>query len=155
MIGQNLFLMANIRKQWLNPVVTGSYSGARAFARAKNLDYKTVVKELSNLKAYTLFKPARKPKYRPIVSHFMGYQVSFDLVILDQYSKYNQGYKYVLVVVDSFTKKLYTEPLRKKTAEASIVAFKKILKRMKRVPRSVFQHFLFKFEGLMTKMFYV
>ncbi|XP_049826256.1 intermembrane lipid transfer protein vps13F-like [Aethina tumida] len=50
-----------------------------------------------------------------------------DLGILDKYAKYNRNYKYILVVIDCFSKYLWVEPLKSKTGTEVAKAFAKIL----------------------------
>lgn len=76
-----------------------------------------------------LHKPARKnfPRRRTVVKGLDDLWQS-DLGILDQYAKYNKGHKYILVVIDCFSKYLWIEPLKTKTGSEVTKAFEKILK---------------------------
>jgi len=116
-------------------LVTGSYSGVHRFAEAQKLKKSEVKDALKDLESYYLYKPVKKPSRRPIVVNFANFQISFDLIDLIKYSKYNKNYKYVLVVIDNFTRKLYTEALKTKTAKEVITAFKRVFKRMKKLPK--------------------
>lgn len=42
--------------------------------------------------------------------------------------KLNQGHKYVLVAVDNYNRQVFTQPMPRKTAEATLEAFRKIIK---------------------------
>ena len=46
----------------------------------------------------------------------------------------NKMYKYILVVVDCFSKKLWAQPVKKKTKEATADAMEKVLDNMKSLP---------------------
>jgi len=50
------------------------------------------------------------------------------------YVKANNGYKYILVFIDVFTKMCYVEVLRNKTALSSLLALEKIIKRLPETP---------------------
>ena len=50
-----------------------------------------------------------------------------DLAEFRQYSRDNKGYKYILVVIDCFSKFLFTEPLKSKTGKEVADAMKKVL----------------------------
>ena len=43
-------------------------------------------------------------------------------------------FKYILVVVDCFSKKLWAQPVKKKTKEATADAMEKVLDNMKSLP---------------------
>ena len=53
-----------------------------------------------------------------------------DLVIMDSISKENNGYKYILTVIDVLSKYAWVEPLKTKSRENLVKAFEKILKRV-------------------------
>ena len=52
----------------------------------------------------------------------------FDLVVVQGLSKYNDGVKYLLTVIDVFSKFLHIIPLIRKTGKAVTTAFQSILK---------------------------
>jgi hypothetical protein len=52
-----------------------------------------------------------------------------DLVDMQHYKKYNIGYKYILFVIDVFTKMAYTEALKDKTAKEVVASMSRILAR--------------------------
>lgn len=60
-----------------------------------------------------------------------------DLIELIDYSKTNRGYKYILVVIDCFSKYLWTRPLKNKTGNEVSKAFQSILRSGKRVPNNL------------------
>ena len=43
-------------------------------------------------------------------------------------SKINQGHKYVLVAVDNYNREVFTQAMPRKTAEATLEAFRKIIR---------------------------
>lgn len=51
-----------------------------------------------------------------------------DLVEMIPYSSFNKGYKYILVVINCFSKFVFALPLKSKTAQEVTVAMEKILK---------------------------
>lgn len=79
-----------------------------------------------------LFKPARKnfPR-RKVVLKGIDDLVELDLMDMQQIAKENEGFRYVLVVINCFSKKGYTVPLKNKTAAAVAEATKTILDRNK------------------------
>lgn len=75
-----------------------------------------------------LFKPARKKfKRRRVVIKGLDDLWNADLAEFGEYVRENRGYKYVLVVIDSFSKYLWTRALKSKTGEEVTRAMADIL----------------------------
>ena len=51
-----------------------------------------------------------------------------------KYSRYNAGFKYILVIIDAFSRFAYTAPLKFKTAEECANAIDKIFQNFSDVP---------------------
>jgi hypothetical protein len=75
-----------------------------------------------------LHKPARKTFIRRSVK-MVGVDDNWqsDLMILDSYVKFNSGYKYLLIVIDTFSKFLWTRKLKTKSANEVARAMEDIL----------------------------
>lgn len=58
-----------------------------------------------------------------------------DLVEMIPYARINNGYKYLLTVIDVYSKFAFAEPVRSKTGVLVTKAFKTIVRRSKRQPR--------------------
>ena len=54
-----------------------------------------------------------------------------DLVEVQNISKFNKGMRYLLMLIDAFSKYAWVEPIKSKTGKAVTEAFEKILKRTK------------------------
>ena len=57
-----------------------------------------------------------------------------DLIDYRKYARKNGGMKYILVVIDAFSRFAYTEPLKFKTAQESADAMDKIFSKFKFPP---------------------
>lgn len=130
--------MANIKQSYLNPNFKGSLSGAVRFYknRKPKLSYKQVQNELLKLKEYYQFVPARKkfPR-RKTVSSFPNLMFCSDLIILPpKYFKDNKPFKYIIVFVDIYSKRLFAYPLSSKKPASIIRAMKLWLKQVKKKP---------------------
>ncbi len=78
------------------------------------------------LEAEELLKPMRtKFKRRRVFVFNVDDVWSADLKDVQSFSKHNNGVKYLLTVIDLFSKYAYTIPLKSKNAEVIIVAFSK------------------------------
>lgn len=60
---------------------------------------------------------------------FMG-----DLLEYPNYKTQNRGFKFILILIDAFTKMLYAVPMKKKDADHSAAAFSSIFQTMDRFP---------------------
>lgn len=97
---------------------------------------------MSKLKAdivRELHKPARRkyPRRRIIIKGF-DETWQADLADLSLYSRENSGNKYILVVIDCFSKYVWTEPLKTKSGGDVTKAMKKILEKdFERIPKNL------------------
>ena len=84
-------------------------------------------------------KVIRKFRRRKIISYF-----PYDLCMADLafftgpgMARANNGFKYVLVFIDVFTKMCFVEPMRDKSAITSLLAFEKIFRRLPDLPNHI------------------
>ena len=118
----------------LDPSQHASFGGLDAVYRAvkekgKNKISRKLVQDwLSQQDVYTLHKPARRryKKSRVIVPGIDA-QFQADLVDLQNLSRYNKGFKYLLTCVDIFSKYAFVLPLKTKKGQELVKAFQKIL----------------------------
>jgi transposase InsO family protein len=87
--------------------------------------------------AKELHKPVRKHfERRKIITKGINELWAADLLIMTTVStKINKGYKYMLNVMDTFTKFAWIEPLKKKNGKSVSEAFTKILEKSKQSPK--------------------
>jgi len=85
-----------------------------------------------------LHKPIRRHfQRRRVISHEIDEIWSCDLVEMQEWFKVNNGFRYMLNVVDVFSKFAWSIPLKDKTAETTLNAFKLILKQSGRIPKFI------------------
>jgi len=79
--------------------------------------------------AYTLHKPLRRrfPRNSYTVNNLLDVWEA-DLVDVQAFSKFNDNYKYLLTVIDVFSKFLHIVPLKSKMGTSVTLAFQSILK---------------------------
>jgi transposase InsO family protein len=127
-----------IRKLYSDPAAPSAFSTVKKIHEAsKQVTSKTKKKEKSpgKIKAwletqdsYTLHRPVRKRFPRnPYTVTNIGDVWEADIMDLSSLKKYNDNYKYVLQVIDVFSKYLHSVPLRTKTGAAVTSTFKAIL----------------------------
>ena len=119
---------------YLDPSQPASFGGLDAVYRAvkekgKNKISRKQVREwLSQQDVYTLHKPARRRYKRSrVIVPGIDAQFQADLVDLQNLSRYNKGYKYLLTCIDIFSKYAFVLPLKTKQGQELVKAFQKIL----------------------------
>ena len=100
------------------------------FAKAHGLS-KTKAKQLLQQQlSYTLHKPRRKHfPTLPTLVFGIDQQWDMDLVDLQKLAKWNKGTKYLLTVIDVFSKYAWDEPLKSESAQQVTAALEKLWKR--------------------------
>ena len=93
-----------------------------------SINRKDVINFLKTQKAYTLHQITNKKILRRrLIAPQPGIIASCDLADLSSLSRYNNGYKYILVFVDVFSRFAQSVPLKRKDANSEHDALKKIL----------------------------
>ena len=120
---------SSILKAYYDPSHPGSFGGIQALQRATKLPQKEIIQWLKKQDTYTLHRSARRRFQRNrIVVHDIDHQWEADLVDLKGISRVNQGYNYLLTVIDVLSKYAFAVPLKDKTGDSIINAFQRILK---------------------------
>ncbi|RWS21763.1 hypothetical protein B4U80_06891, partial [Leptotrombidium deliense] len=93
---------------------------------------KNVKDFLSKQEAYTLNRD-RKLRFlrNPIRVYKVDQQWQADLIDIQRESKFNYGYRYILVVIDILSRYAFAAPLKNKTSTELIIAFSEILSKRK------------------------
>ena len=116
----------------------GALGGVHAFARTHKLKDPEAQELLQQVLSYTLHKPVRKKfPTAPTLVFGRDEQWQMDLVDMQKLSKWNKGYKYMLTVIDVFSKVAWAEPLKTKSAKHMIVALNKLEKHFPAAPLRV------------------
>ena len=89
-----------------------------------------------------LSKELHKPKRinferRRVISNLIDRIWGIDLISIIKYSKQNNNYKYILTVIDFFSKYSWCYPLKSKTSNEIINSFKDMFKKSKRKPKMI------------------
>jgi transposase InsO family protein len=125
---------------YYDPKNKGAYGGLQRLWRSvkgKGYAFSDVKNWLQDQDAYNLHKPARKnfTRQRVLVGG-IDEQWQADLVDMQEFSKSNQGYRYLLVVIDVFSKYAWVAVLKSKTGPVVRDALEVIFSQG-RVPRKL------------------
>jgi hypothetical protein len=116
-----------IKEIYYNPE-TG-YSGVNDIMKKANENKTKVETFLNTQDIYTLHKPLRKNfKRRKIYVHNIDDQWQADLVEMIPYSKENNDFRYLLTIIDLFSKFAFAIPIKYKNADQILNAFTKVFK---------------------------
>ena len=103
------------------------FSGINDIQRKTNLPRKIVEDWLQQQNVYTKHKPIiRRFERRRVYSPTTDHQWQTDLVDMQQFSRQNKGYNYILTVIDIFSKYAFAEPIKHKTGQDVAEAFSKV-----------------------------
>ena len=90
---------------------------------------------LSRIENYTLHREYKKGQRNTSFSHFKRYQFQMDLVDIQELSQYNDGVRYIMTVIDTFTRYAFCRLLLDKRADTVLNAFQSVLKEAKEKPK--------------------
>jgi len=126
----------DIKDDYIDLNTPGAFTSASGYAK-NSLNYRTpstIRKKLSQIPAYRLHFPTPK-RFRRRRVYVSGIDKQWTMDLLDMRKVYKSNFykKYILVVVDVFSKHAWLEPLKSKNADNVLFAFKNVLKRSKRV----------------------
>lgn len=115
------------KEDYEDPRQPGALGGVHAFARSHKLRDPEAKKLLEQVLSYTLHKPVRKRfPTAPTLVFGRDEQWQMDLVDMQKLSKWNRGYKYMLTVIDVFSRVAWAEPLKTKSAPNMIAALNRL-----------------------------
>jgi hypothetical protein len=131
-----------IASVYFNPSKPGAYSSPAKIHKAlkKRVSIGKIKKFLQTQESYTVLKQAkRKFTKSKVISPHVDYMWDADTANMTFYDKkdekiakmFNDGYRYFLVVIDVFSRFLWTRPLRSLKAEETTTALSEILNERK------------------------
>jgi IS30 family transposase len=117
----------NTQHNYYNPKYVGSFSGLTSFNLPKVSKRKTE-NYLTSQKTYSLFKPViRKFKRRKILCRLKYNMLEIDLIDMVMLSRHNKGVRYLLSVVDCYSRFAFVRLLKNKKALPVMKALASIL----------------------------
>lgn len=133
-----------VREIWTNPAHPASFTGPKKVYQIvrKEGKYKiglgTIKHFLSNIETYTVQKPARQnfPRSRVIVSG-LNAQWDGDLASMENVAQFNDNVKFLLILVDIFSRFLIVKTLKNKKSSTVASAIQSLLEKHKNRKPSV------------------
>ena len=116
-------------KIYYNPRDPGSYGGVKPLLRrAKELGHEVNKKKVKTFlekeDPYTIHKPIKRRygRQQTLVGG-IDHQWQADLVDMSEISRHNDGYRYIMTVIDVLSKVAWAVPLKNKNTESMVAAF--------------------------------
>lgn len=128
---------------YFKPSQPGSFSGKSTFIKTqklhgKNIDVNDLNKILINSEAYTMHFPAKRHfKRRQIIVKGIDDTWQADLVDLNNIKHINNDSRYILTIIDVFSKYAWGIPIQDKKAKTITNAFENIFIKFKRIPKRI------------------
>ena len=116
----------DLKRLYNDPSFSASFAGKNRFYKAarltnQNVSKKSVEKSLKAIDSYTLHKPTQKsPLYRRVFTKGIGYLYEADLVDMSKFKNENDGYTFLITIIDTFSKKAWAFKLKRKTAKSIV-----------------------------------
>jgi len=129
----------DLKRSYLTPGHPIAFSGVGTLLKyyAPHLNLQDIESVLSQIESYTLHKEFHKQTRNPSYSHYRRYQFQIDLVDIQSLAEYNDGVKYLLTCIDTFTRYAFARPLLSKESKPVLDAFKSILREAGEPPKMV------------------
>lgn len=129
---------------YTTPNQPGSFTSAgklrKAIKKVKNIDTdaKAVQQWLSEKDTYTKYRPARRNfKRNPIIATGIDQQWQGDLAEVGNLVPFNDGVRFLLVLIDVVSKFLWVEPMKSKHGKSVIDAFERVFSKTARQPKKL------------------
>ena len=130
-----------LKQIYFDPQHAASFAGPQKLYKVVQNEGKykigmhNIRKFLHNQEAYSLHKPVRRRFQRNhVVSAGMDDLWMADLIDMMKYAKWNDENKYILLVIDTFSKYVWLRPLKRKTGDQVADAFADIFRTSGRSP---------------------
>jgi hypothetical protein len=131
--------LADLKANYLKTSSPISFSGLNSIYNHYNgvLSYDNIRQFLASVESYTLHREYKNLRRNPSYSYFRRFQFQVDLIDIRNLSEWNDGNNYILSVIDTFSRKAWIEPVKKKTSIEVLNAFENILRRAVETPVSL------------------
>ena len=114
----------DFKKLYTDPKFSGSFSGKSRFIKAirskdRSVKRRDIEKALRSIDSYSLHKPLKRPKlHRRIYSKGINYLFQIDLIDMSKFEDENDGYRWFITIIDTFSKKAWAFKTKRKNAKA-------------------------------------
>ena len=122
--------LSDLKENYQRPGHPIAYSGVGKVYEYYDgaIPVKAVKKYLSSVDVYTEHRESKRPKpVNPTWVYYLRQNWQGDLVEVGKFKDANNGVRYLLVVIDCWSRKAFVQPMLDKTGESTTRAFRQIL----------------------------
>lgn len=133
-----------MNQAWINKDNPYAYSGvSKVFHYLKGQKkFEDIKNELSENRTYTFHKEAKKvKKFNPLFIYKKHQQWQVDLVYLPNFINENEGNKYLMCVLEVFSRKLFVKVMKSKDKKIALETFSTIHKQIASNPEVLYSDF--------------
>lgn len=135
--------MSTWKENYFKPKYPGAFAGPHKLYKKLRKDkvktsFHQVKNWLQDQDSFSLLQPVKyKFPRRKVITKGIDDLWDIDLADVSNLASYNNDYRFLLVVLDIFSRHLWVQPIQNKNHESVINAFKKIFKATKRRPKLI------------------
>ena len=120
---------SEIRSRYVTPGDRIAFSSPQTIYEDynKQIPLSKIKNILTSIESYTLHRQYHEGQRNISYSRFRRYQFQMDLCFILDGAEFNDGVKYLLTVIDTFTRYAFARPIKTKNAEEVLSAFKDVL----------------------------
>lgn len=144
--GKKSLIFANVANTDKFASFFGASVASRKDQRVSFSDIETFVKEIFRKRIFNF-------KRRPFLEFGLHFQVQADLCEMKKDIVVNSNHRYILIYIETFSRKLYTRPLKTKRADVVASEFEDIFKTSKFIPKRIFADEGSEFKGQCGELF--
>ena len=127
----------DLKKLYTDPKFSGSFAGKHRFLKAlksrdRSITKADVEKALRSVDSYGLHRPVKRPQlFRRIYTKGINYLFQIDLIDMSKYENENDGYRWFITIIDTFSKKAWAFKLKRKSGKAILKVMEPFLEQHK------------------------
>ena len=131
----------DLNRKWSTLGNAISYAGITKVYKyyGKQLSKDRIERVLSSISTYTKHKEVKSPRsYNPFFIYFKRHQWQLDITYVNSLSQWNDGIKFLLVIIECFSRKIFVRPMMDKSTQTTIESFDDIHTHIGSSPVSVY-----------------
>jgi len=134
-------LRNDLRKKWKtvgSPIAFAGISKIYKYYQ-KHLTKKQIEHILQSIPVYSKFKEVKKARlYNPFFIYYLHQQWQLDIMYAIDLKEWNDGVKYLLVVMECFSRKIFVTHMKDKSTETTITCFDDIHTHIGSTPNTLY-----------------
>jgi hypothetical protein len=128
-----------IKRQYVQLPHPTAFGGINRLTKFHNIKQHQAENALSGVNSYTLHREYKKPRKRnPYYIYYRRQQIQLDLIDMHQLARFNANRNYIFVAIDCFSRKVWMEPLKSKSAKETLDVLRGVIRDMVDKPKSIF-----------------